>query len=416
MPATVVVLNDHCYVNGGGSKVAIDEAVGLAEAGVSVLFLGAVGPVCNQLQEAPLRVICLGQQELRDATRRPWIALQSIWNKTAYKCMGEILSDLQRRSTIVHLHGYTKALSTSPIRAAINHRFPVVCTLHDFFSACPNGAFFNYPQRSLCLKRGLSIDCITSQCDKRNYVHKLFRVGRSLAQTQFGRLPSGVLDYIALSDNSSVILRPYLPIEARLHALENPVDVEQKIPVNIASNTSLVAVGRLDIEKGVELLAQVARRQKISMVFVGDGQLRASLEAEDGMIVTGWMEHDDVISAFGNARCLVFPSLWYETYGLVVSEAAARGVPTIVSDISAAAERVVNGVTGWHFKSGDPDDLGRCLAIIRDDQVVATAGQAAYDLYWSNPPTRGKHIHELIKIYDAVLSRDKRSQHLKTDA
>ena len=42
---TVVVLNDYCYVQGGASKVAIDEAVGLARAGAEVIFVGAVEPV-----------------------------------------------------------------------------------------------------------------------------------------------------------------------------------------------------------------------------------------------------------------------------------------------------------------------------------------------------------------------------------
>jgi glycosyltransferase involved in cell wall biosynthesis len=409
MLETVVVLNDHCFVNGGASKTAIDEAVGLAEAGVDVLFLGAVGPICDQLQKARLRVICLDQQELRDMTTRPWRAIQSVWNTTAHGCMEKVLDTLAPHSTIVHLHAYTKALSTSPIRAAIEHGFPVVCTLHDFFSGCPNGGFFNYPHQSLCLKKGLSVECIISQCDKRNYVHKFLRVARSLAQIHLGRLPGSVFDYIALSEMSATILRPYLPTDAHLHFLEDPIDVEQTIPVNVTSNASVFAVGRLDIEKGVELLTDAAGRHNIAVVFVGDGPLRESLEAGDGVTVTGWMEHHDVIRALESARCLVFPSLWYETYGLVVSEAAARGIPAIVSDISAAAERVVDGVTGWHFKSGDPGDLGRCLTIIRDDKMVARAGRAAYDRYWSNPQTRPRHIHELIEIYDAVHSRNGRS-------
>jgi len=100
----------------------------------------------------------------------------------------------------------------------------------------------------------------------------------------------------------------------------------------------------------------------------------------------------------------VFPSLWYETYGLTVSEAAARGIPAIVSDISAAAERVKEGVTGWRFRSGDPGDLVRCLRLIADDGIVKAAGEAAYRAFWSGAETRETHTTKLVRVYDAALA------------
>ena len=109
------------------------------------------------------------------------------------------------------------------------------------------------------------------------------------------------------------------------------------------------------------------------------------------------------MAALDEARCLVFPSLWYETYGLVVTEAAARGVPAIVSGISAASERVTDGVEGWHFPAGDVDVLARLLRQAMDNTAVQRAGQAAYDRFWRDPPTRERHCQELLKIYREVL-------------
>ena len=104
--------------------------------------------------------------------------------------------------TVVHLHGYTKALTTSPVRAARRAGVPVVCTLHDFFSACPNGAFFDYGSQAPCIRRALSMGCITARCDKRAYVHKLFRVMRSYMQLLVARFPAMVPNYISLSSRS----------------------------------------------------------------------------------------------------------------------------------------------------------------------------------------------------------------------
>ncbi len=402
---TVVVLNDFCHVQGGASKVAVDESLSLTRSGTNVIFLGAVGPVCAELRRSAVAVECLGQSELLDFARHPGVALQALWNFKAARRARAILQALPRDNTIVHVHGYTTALSTSPVRMARRLGFPVVCTLHDFFAACPNGAFFDYLAEKPCLRRPLSRQCVAARCDKRRYAHKLFRVLRSWLQRHAGRFPDAIEDYIALSNQSGALLAPYLPRQARLHHLPNLADVVPQPSVAAAKSRAILYIGRLDIEKGVRLLAEVSHRLGIAIVFVGDGPLRPELEAIPGVSVTGWLGRDEVRRHLDQARCLVFPSLWYETYGLTVSEAAARGIPAIVSDISAAAERVRDGVTGWRFRSGDAGDLARCLRLIEDDAVVAAAGDAAYRAFWSDAETPDVHAKKLMGIYDITLRR-----------
>ncbi|HYL49479.1 MAG TPA: glycosyltransferase, partial [Stellaceae bacterium] len=127
------------------------------------------------------------------------------------------------------------------------------------------------------------------------------------------------------------------------------------------------------------------------------------LEAIPGVSVTGWQPRAEIRRHLARARCLVFPSLWYETYGLTVDEAASCGVPAIVSDISAAAERVEDGVSGWHFCSGDSADLVRCLKLIEDDALVRTAGLAAYDAFWRRGESADTHARRLIRIYRQAM-------------
>jgi peptidoglycan/LPS O-acetylase OafA/YrhL/glycosyltransferase involved in cell wall biosynthesis len=400
---TVVVLNDFCYVQGGASKVAIDEAVSLAKSGVKVIFLGAVGPPGPELRDAPLTIACLDQHELLDVGRRPSVILQGLWNAKAARRAREILRVLPRDRTIVHLHGYTKALTTSPIRIARRLGFPVICTLHDFFAACPNGAFFDYVKQTPCPRRALSARCVATRCDKRHHVHKLFRVVRGLTQRYLGRFPRDVQHYISLSERSAAILAPYLPRQAHVHRLPNVIDVAREPPVALADNRTIVCIGRLDREKGVRLLADVIGKLGLRATFVGDGPLRAEIEALPGVSVTGWVSPDEVRRHLAKARCLVFPSLWYETYGLVVAEAAARGIPAIVSDISAASERVEEGVTGWRFRSGDPADLARCLRLVNNDALMRDVGDAAYRTFWTSAATWRGHADRLLGIYRSAL-------------
>lgn len=399
----VVVLNDFCHVQGGASRVAIDEAISLAKAGAKVTFIGAVGPVCAELAEAPLDVQCLNQHELLNVARHPGVALQGIWNLKAARVTRNILAHLPRELTVVHLHGYTKALTTSPVRIARRMGFQVVCTLHDFFAACPNGAFFDYTAGKPCERKALSAACMVRQCDKRGYAHKLFRVARGWVQRARGRFPSIVTDYISLSQRSAELLSPYLPRDARLYPLGNVIDVAEDPPVEAERNQTIVYVGRLDQEKGVLLLAHQASRLGLPITFVGDGPLRQAIEGLPGVTVTGWVSRETVQGQLDQARCLVFPSLWYETYGLVVSEAAARGIPAIVSDISAAAERIDDGVSGWRFRNGDPADLARCLMLTRNDGLIRDAGRAAYRAFWATAETRDTHADSLARIYRQAI-------------
>ena len=404
-PRSVVILNSFCRVEGGASRVAIDEAVGLARKGLSVTFLSAVGPVCEELTAERLRVVCLGQTHLAADPGNPGVALQGLWNVAAYGAMSEILRELDPRDTIVHLHGFTQGLSSSPVRCALQRGFRVVSTLHEYFTACPNGGFFDYVAESTCHRRPLSLRCIATNCDKRKYVHKAYRVLRSEVQRQLGRLPGGVAHYIALSRRSADVLRPYLPRDARVFFLGNPVEVPRAPPVDVSRNDAVVAIGRLDPEKGVAVLVKAAQLTGTSVLFVGDGPLRRMAEDSGVCRVTGWLAREGVLGQLEVARCLVFPSVWQETFGLAVTEAAARGVPAIVSDATAAVERVEHNVTGWHSRAGDVADLARHLRGIREDQIVSEAGRAAYGNFWRDPPTCEWHTEALLRIYEDVLSR-----------
>ena len=111
-----------------------------------------------------------------------------------------------------------------------------------------------------------------------------------------------------------------------------------------------------------------------------------------------------VEQALNNARALAFPSLWYETYGLVVTEAAARGVPSIVSDVSAAAERIRHGVSGWIFESGNVEALADCLRSTSDVTAVRAIGARAYEDHWSAPSDPPRHVADLVAIYERTLA------------
>jgi glycosyltransferase involved in cell wall biosynthesis len=397
----ILVVNDFANVNGGASQVALSSAIGLARAGHSVTLFAAVGPISSELQQDGLEVICTGQQEILHDTDRRRAFLQGLWNRPAAQRFSDLLRDCDPAQTIVHIHGWTKALSSSVAAAALSRKFAVVLTLHDYFSVCPNGAFYHYPGQHPCRLRGLSAACLFSHCDARSYAQKLWRFARGIIQRKFGGIPDRARNFITVSKLSQSILQPYLPAGARLFRIGNPIASRQTEPVNVATNDWLAVVGRITAEKGVSLLTGLDDQK---LLFIGDGPLRDEVAKRlPGAHITGWLPHDRALEQLRQARALIFPSLLFETQGMVVLEAAALGIPALVPDTCAAREFVEDGVTGLWFRGGDARDLTAGVERLSDPDFAARLGRMAYERYWSAPPDLERHVHDLEGVYQDIL-------------
>jgi glycosyltransferase involved in cell wall biosynthesis len=400
----VVVVSDFAHVEGGNTTVALSSAIGLAGMGHRVTLLSAVGPVEPAVLDSRIRVVCTDQHAIGNDPQRIRALIQGIWNRKAARSMADALQGLDPRNTVVHVHGWSKALSSSVIRVALSRNFRVVCTLHDYFSACPNGSFFNYPKNKVCSLRPLSAACIASKCDRRHYGHKLWRVARQFVQDRFGGMPRDVRHFIIVSEFSGRILKPFFSPGSQIYHVLNPVEASYMEPVDARSNSAYVMVGRIAQEKGPHLFAEAAHKIGCEAVFVGDGEKRADvLRICPSARVTGWLSREEVLKQLSEARVLVFPSLLYETDGLAVLEAAALGIPAIVSDVSAARASVMDGVTGLWFKAADREDLESKMSAMRDHERVARMGLATHAHYWEQPRTLARHVKELEETYEKIL-------------
>jgi glycosyltransferase involved in cell wall biosynthesis len=219
-------------------------------------------------------------------------------------------------------------------------------------------------------------------------------------------MPSGIHAFIVPSQFAYDLLRPYLPHDASVYCVPNTIDVDKDLPVDVASNKTFLFMGRLTPEKGAVMFARAAALEHVPCRFVGEGMAKEEVaRANSQATLSGWMSHREGLKALRSARALVFPSLWYEVQPLVVLEAAGSGVPSIVSDTCAARESVVDGVTGLYFRNGDESDLRAKITILKDPNVAARMGRAAYDRFWSSPGwSLDLHRQRLEATYRTILS------------
>ena len=409
----LIVLNDHLYPDGGADVVALSSAQACAELGMQVtLFVGdALRPDDHTKRLATL--VSVGQRDLLSNTNRVQAALQGFWNLNAARMLAELLSRHDPRDTVVHLHSWTKSLSSSVVHQTLRSGFPLVLTLHDYFAMCPNGTLFNFQTGHKCGKQPMSMGCVFTHCDARKSIHKAYRVVRHGVQSQLGRLPSGVQHGIVVSRYSQRLLAPHLPASMHLHHIRNPIEVPHRLAAPVLANHGFVQVGRLYPPKNQAQFLQACDLAGVHATCVGDGPDLPALSARHPhSTFTGPLDREGVIAHISASRALVMPSIWDETQGLVCAEAAALGVPSVIYDGCAAVDFVQHERNGLVVPQGRVDLLAQALRRLTDEPELAQRlGTQAREDFWRHPPTPEQHARDLANLYERVLSTFGNRQH-----
>jgi phosphatidylinositol alpha 1,6-mannosyltransferase len=168
-------------------------------------------------------------------------------------------------------------------------------------------------------------------------------------------------------------------------------------------------VGRLTPEKNVRALAGIERAlldcglRDFRLVLVGDGSeqgwLKANLRHADFL---GILRGPALAGAFADMDVFLFPSTT-DTFGLVILEAMASGVPVIVAPGGGPHYQVQEGRTG--FVAGTPKDFAQCILALRSDPLLLSrmrqaARQHACSASWDHV------FSDVYRTYDSVLNRD----------
>lgn len=171
-----------------------------------------------------------------------------------------------------------------------------------------------------------------------------------------------------------------------------------------------IYVGRLANEKKVELLLDLARTPGIALTIIGDGARREELEAifaGTGAHFTGYLLDEDLASAFASADAFAFTGP-NETFGQVVQEAMASGLPSIVIDQGGVKDLVLEGETGF-ICPGDARAFAAAAVRLRDDEALRRRmARRARELALERPWERimaelEAHYHEAVAINQRLL-------------
>lgn len=396
----VVIVCDYAYIEGGAARVAVQTATALARyTDLNIYFFAGCGEPCSELRDSRVKVITLMMYDLLGNPNRIDAMKNGIYNKKAGKRMAELLSRLDGKETIVHVHTWTKVLSSAVFKAAQNAGIPVFLTVHDYFLTCPNGGCFNYVQNKICELLPLSAKCVTCNCDARHYYHKIWRCIRQRKQNKVIRGCNNIR-YIFISDFEKQQVLRRMPAPEHQFMVKNPIAYQERYRVHAENNELFLFIGRVSEEKGVELFCKAVCEAGVKAVVIGDGKSKDKLKKQYPEITfTGWIEKSEIQQWIDRGRCLIFPSLWYEGAPLTVLEVQAYGLPCIVTNSSSAMDSVEQGITG-EIIDPNVEDMTSAINKMKDDNYIERLSGETYLRFDENRCSEQYYVEQLLETYN----------------
>jgi glycosyltransferase involved in cell wall biosynthesis len=335
---------------------------------------------------------------------RALLPFRSVWSFSAERDLTLLLQE--HRPDVVHVHNTFPLFSASVLRAAYRLDLPVVATLHNFRLLCANAVL----QRD-----GRPCESCVGKLPLAAVRHSCYRESR--AQTLPLATSIGLHNTLhtwqryvtSLVVPSEFVRDRYVAAgyDAELFVVK-PHAVPHSGAVRSGAGDAMVFLGRLVEDKGFADLLQAWDSSLGKLVVVGDGPLRG--EAEDrarrdpSIQVLGQLPWADGMEVLRSARAAVVPARSYESFGLVVVEAFAHGVPVVASRLGALAELVDDGETGVLAEPGDPEGLRKAMTLVGDPETSIAFGARARQVYLDRF-TPERDLTAMERIYTDAIAR-----------
>ena len=321
--------------------------------------------------------------EARNDTGRTALAQFSgaIWNPRAASRLATHIA--ARRPDVAHIHNTWFAMSPSIVRVLRKANVPTVMTLHNYRLTCSNALLLRDGKPCEKCVEGSALQAIRYRC-YRSRPESMIAAITIGVHRQRGTWEDNIDVFLALTDfMKTIMVRSGIAAE-KIVVKPNSAPDPGRRPEAVADSDTVVFVGRLSPEKGIDRLVEawnVSTPPGLRLKVVGAGPLLRDLQkrASASIEFVGSVPSSEVQKHLLSARALVFPSIWYEGFGLTIVEAFAAGVPVLANNLGAMSSLVKPLGTGWLLE--DRRSWPKALADLADSQRIAAGGSLARRLY-----------------------------------
>jgi len=179
----------------------------------------------------------------------------------------------------------------------------------------------------------------------------------------------------------------------------------------IIKDIDVLFIGRLSIEKGVDILIEAAQylSKDRRILIIGDGELRRNLEYQSQHVgcdikFQGWVKNNLIPEFIQRSKILVAPSL-SEAHAIVPLEAMACGVPVIgTTQAGGMPETITHNKNGWLLKKINAKTLGNLIEeILSDNKKLKLVSQAA--LKRSEFFSENNFRQRIVDLYENLIEK-----------
>lgn len=273
------------------------------------------------------------------------------------------------------IHNTFPAMSPCVYELALQQSVPVIHYLHNYRAGCLNGVFYRDGAPCFSCKNGNYLPGVLHACWRGSAGYSALAAATLYKTRRMGtwnRLSS----YIAVSRRQrELLIQSGIP-EDKIRVIPHSIR-QQPVPVPDGPRRDVLYTGRLTPEKGVfqlvrawESLSPPGR----TLWLMGDGPLRGELEQYiasrrlGSVRLTGFIPHEEQGAIRAACGLTVAPSLWEETFGMVVLEAWLHGTPVIVTPCGGLPELITHGRNGWIAREPSADALAQALRTALEEE------------------------------------------------
>jgi glycosyltransferase involved in cell wall biosynthesis len=303
-----------------------------------------------------------------DLASKMLFAGRAFWSRKAEREIQAII--LRTRPHVAHFHNVFPQISVSGYRACKRLGVPVIQTVHNYRLICVRGDYFrNNRVCHDCLKWKVPLPALLHRCYRGSFAQSA-AAAAALAAHQVLRTWNRLVDvFVALTEFGKLKLIEAGFPEQKIVVKPNFVHPDPGICERYSSKGYALFVGRLSPEKRVVSLIEAwGTIDDVPLVIVGSGPGEALIKQ---IVGCGQLSNVQLIEAqprtellalMKGAKLLLVPSEWYETFGMVIIEAFACGIPVFASRLGAMRELIEDGKTGRLFTPGSIEEIRQCMA------------------------------------------------------
>ncbi|MET1054829.1 MAG: glycosyltransferase family 4 protein [Pedobacter sp.] len=396
----ILVVHTYYKLKGGEDSVVANEIKLLRAAGMEVeqLSFSNSGSTLSKLVQVPFN----------------WGSYRTALRKVE-----------QFHPDVVHIHNLHFSGSAAVVYAIKKLKVPIVMTLHNYRLLCPSGSLYYDNQLFLdslkpgmawqAVKKGVyqNSKAITFWIAAAAYLHE--KLGTWKKIDRFILLGQHSKDLFAGSKLGELASRMVVKPNFCFSLAGGPIGTAGKVKTAVESSAGALQkqsyylyVGRLTEEKGLPVLLKAFAASGHALKIVGTGPLEELVKdysnRHANISFCGARSQEQVYQLLKAATALIFPSVWYETFGMVVIEAFSNGVPVIASDLGNIKNMVTDGFNGLRFTAGDDNDLREKIGYfdaltMEEKNRFGSNARQTYESQYS-PETNAA---QLIELYQAVI-------------